>query len=151
MTKEEDIKQDLVKKFNIQDDKIHIVRDRRISLTIDQSSFNKVLEYIYKELQFVYLCMITGLDEGESLSFIYELSQSNGAMLSLKTSVPKANPVLKTVTPYFSCADAYERELIDLLGAQVEGLPAGHRYPLTDDWPQGQFPLRKDWTPDLLK
>ena len=72
-------------------------------------------------------------------------------MLSVKTSVPKNRPVIKTVTSYFLSADVYERELIDLLGAKVEGLPAGNRYPLTDDWPVGQYPLRKDWTVDLLK
>jgi Ni,Fe-hydrogenase III component G len=33
----------------------------------------------------------------------------------------------------------------------VEGLPAGNRYPLTDDWPADQFPLRKDWKPDSAK
>ena len=38
-----------------------------------------------------------------------------------------------------------ERELMDLLGAKVEGLPAGKRYPLSDDWPTDEYPLRKDW------
>jgi Ni,Fe-hydrogenase III component G len=37
---------------------------------------------------------------------------------------------------------------MDLLGAQVEGLPAGRRYPLPEDWPQGEYPLRKDWKMD---
>jgi len=37
---------------------------------------------------------------------------------------------------------------MDLFGAKVEGLPEGPRYPLPDDWPKNQFPLRKDWKPD---
>jgi Ni,Fe-hydrogenase III component G len=49
------------------------------------------------------------------------------------------------VTDRFPSAHIYERELIDLLGAKVEGLPPGNRYPLTDDWPKDQYPLRKDW------
>ena len=45
----------------------------------------------------------------------------------------------------FPAAHIYERELVDLLGAKVEGLPPGNRYPLPDDWPEVQYPLRKDW------
>ena len=45
----------------------------------------------------------------------------------------------------FPAAEIYERELIDLLGAKVAGLPEGKRYPLPDDWPAGEYPLRKDW------
>ena len=47
----------------------------------------------------------------------------------------------------YAGAQVYERELVDLFGAQVEGLPPGNRYPLTDDWPTDEHPLRKDWKP----
>ncbi|MDD5432403.1 MAG: NADH-quinone oxidoreductase subunit C, partial [Candidatus Omnitrophica bacterium] len=53
----------------------------------------------------------------------------------------------KSVISYFPGAEIYEREVVDLFGAKVEGLPPGNRYPLTDDWPTDQFPLRKDWKP----
>ena len=41
----------------------------------------------------------------------------------------------------------YERELVDLLGARVEGLVPGVRYPLPEGWPEGDHPLLKDWKP----
>jgi membrane-bound hydrogenase subunit beta len=34
---------------------------------------------------------------------------------------------------------------MDLLGIQVEGIPPGRHYPLPEGWPEGQYPLRKDW------
>jgi Ni,Fe-hydrogenase III component G len=89
--------------------------------------------------------MITGLDEGESLSVIYHLSCSGGIILNIKRSVPSDAPRIKTVSAYFFGADIYEREIADLFGIKVEGLPPGPRYPLTDDWPQGEYPLRKNW------
>jgi Ni,Fe-hydrogenase III component G len=94
---------------------------------------------------------MTGLDEQDKLSVIYHIAQDRNIMINIKTSVPKDNPRLRTVTSYFPSADAYERELVDLLGVQVEGLPPGNRYPLPDDWPKGQFPLRKDWKPSETK
>ncbi|MDD5594820.1 MAG: NADH-quinone oxidoreductase subunit C, partial [Candidatus Omnitrophica bacterium] len=66
---------------------------------------------------------------------------------NLKVSVPKENPVIKSIIGIFPGAEIYERELIDLFGAKVEGLPEGNRYPLTDDWPKDEYPLRKDWRP----
>ena len=54
------------------------------------------------------------------------------------------------MTGKFSNAEYYEKELVDLLGFRVEGLPPGPRYPLPDDWPEGQYPLRKEWKPEML-
>ncbi len=145
MTVEEDIKQALVKKFNYLEPSIRIPRQRRIFLEVNRENFQIVFEYIAKELKFSHLCTITGLDENENLSFIYHLVQDPGVLINLKVSVPKDNPVIKSVISIFPGAEIYERELIDLFGAKVEGLPEGNRYPLTDDWPKEEFPLRKDW------
>jgi len=151
MPQENDIREDLVNKFAYLQDKIQIPRARRMSVIMDYNNFNEVFEYAFSQLKFVHFCTITGLDEGEFLSFIYHLAQDSGIMLNIKISVPKSNPVIKTITGYFAGAEIYERELVDLFGAQVEGLPAGNRYPLTDDWPKDQFPLRKDWKPSEAK
>jgi NADH-quinone oxidoreductase subunit C len=151
MPAEENIKQELINKFGYPQDSIKIQRARRISLEIDHSSFNKVFDFLVKQLKFIHLCAITGLDEQESLSVIYHLGEDSGIVLNLKIKVPKDKPVVKTVMPYFPGAEAYERELVDLLGAIVEGLPQGNRYPLTDDWPVDQHPLCKDWKPSEEK
>jgi Ni,Fe-hydrogenase III component G len=144
---EEKIKQELENKFKHLEGKINITRPRRIFTEVAYADFMNLFVYASKEMKFCHLCTITGLDEGVNLSFIYHLSQDSGITLNIKTSVPKENPVIKTVTGYFAGADCYERELMDLFGAKVEGLAAGNRYPLTDDFPADQFPLRKDWKP----
>lgn len=147
MNPEEKIQLELLTKFPYLREQYRVARPRRIFANVEYSHFAEVFEYLVREMKFTQLCTITGLDEGANLAFLYHLAQEGGVTLTLGTAVPKDNPVLQTVTPYFPQADCYERELIDLLGAQVQGLPPGHRYPLTDDWPAGQFPLRKDWQP----
>ena len=151
MSAEENIKQELLGKFNFLEGKISLPRQKRLFCEVGYDNLPTVFDYAVKQLQFCHLCTITGLDEQDKLSFIYHLGQDSGVVLSIKTSVAKENPVLKSVTDYFLSADIYERELRDLFGAKVEGLPAGNRYPLTDDWPTDQFPLRKDWKPDSAK
>ena len=148
MTQEEKIKESLVNKFNYLSVSIKIVRPRRISIEVSLDNFEPVFAYLARDLQFSHLCTITGLDEPEKLSFIYHLAADSGVLVNLKIALPKNSPTLKTVTPYFPGAEIYERELVDLFGAKIEGLPSGHRYPLTDDWPVDQFPLRKEWKAD---
>ena len=142
------IKEDLLSKFPYLDDKVRIQRSRRIYAEVDYGSFTEIFEYAVQKLNFIFLCTITGLDEGDKISFIYHLARQSGIILNIKTSVPKERPVLKTIIEYFPSAEIYERELVDLLGVKVEGLPEGKRYPLPDDWPLDQYPLRKDWKPN---
>ncbi|HTY45059.1 MAG TPA: NADH-quinone oxidoreductase subunit C [Patescibacteria group bacterium] len=144
MSTEENIVQELVKNFGYLENKVRLARPRRLFLDVDLAHFEEVFAYAVQKLKFSHLISITGLDEQDNLSFLYHLAQK-GVMLNIKTSAPKDNPVIKTVMSYFPGAEIYERELVDLFGAKVEGLPAGNRYPLTDDWPAGEFPLRKDW------
>ena len=142
------IKQDLLNRFPYLNDKVRVQRLRRIYAEVDYANFVEVFEYAIQKLNFTFLCTITGLDEGNKISFIYHLATQSGIILNLKTGIPKEKPVLKTIIGYFRGAEIYERELVDLLGVKVEGLPEGKRYPLPDDWPKDQYPLRKDWKPN---
>ena len=145
MTHEESIVQNLTGKFAYLAEKAKVQRIRRIIADVDQPHFEEVFAYARNELGFSVLCTITGLDEGAAMGFIYQMARTDGIVFSLKFSVPKDKPVIQTVIRYFPSAEIYERELMDLLGAQVEGLGPGNRYPLPDTWPRGEYPLRKDW------
>ena len=139
------IKDKLVGRFAYLGDKVNIPRPRRIFADIPAADFRKVFEYVIGELGFRTLASLTGLDEGENLSFLYHMASLDGIVLTLKLSVAKKDPVIDTVTDLFRGADIYERELMDLLGAKVRGLAEGKRYPLPDNWPKDDYPLRKDW------
>lgn len=143
-------RQELIDKFGIGTEKIRVARERRIFLEVSYDQFRRLLEHIVHGMEFRHLCTITGLDEGETLAFYYHLARKDGLVLNLKTSVPKANPVLQSICDIFPDGVGYERELVDLLGVHVEGLPAGNRYPLPENWPAGQYPLRKDWKAAML-
>ena len=147
MSEEQTILDELLAKWPAIKDKARIARARRIFVDVPAQDFRAVFEHAALGMKFSILCTITGVDLGEDLGAIYHLARESGVMLNLSTSVPKAQPVLRTVSDLFPAADAYEREMIDLLGMQVQGLPPGNRYPLPDNWPEGQYPLRKDWKP----
>ncbi len=145
MERAENIKEILIKNFGISDDKIRIQRQRRIYAEIPSEKIHKLMEFLRDNQDFTFLCTITGLDVGENFQVIYHLADSQGTLLNLKIHTPRSHPVIKSVTPLFKGAVFYERELKDMFGIEVEGVPPGRRYPLPDGWPEGQYPLRKDW------
>ena len=140
----------LIAQFPFLEGKVRTPRTRRLFAEAPAEKVREVFDHAVGKMGFSILCTITGLDLGENLGVIYHLARTSGEVLNLSTSVPKAQPVLQTVSGTFPAADAYERELVDLLGFEVQGLPAGNRYPLPDGWPQGQHPLRKDWKAETL-
>jgi membrane-bound hydrogenase subunit beta len=119
-------------------------REKRVFAETTVDKLVSVAETL-KEKGMHFLGTITGLDGGAKFEVIYHLYNDHGLMLNLKVFTPRDNPKVPTITSVFPGAFLYERELMDLLGIQVEGTPEGRRYPLPDDWPAGQYPLRKDW------
>jgi membrane-bound hydrogenase subunit beta len=150
MQEDNDIVAELVAKFPFLEGKIRVTRDRRIFAEAPAEHAGEVFKYLYETMKFHSLPAITGLDLGANLAAMYHLARMSGVNLNLTVAVPRENPVLQTVIGYFPAAECYERELIDLLGMRVEGLPPGPRYPLPEGWPEGQYPLRKDWNAKML-
>ena len=149
MTEEEEIVAELAAKFPMLKNKIQ--RRRSIYVETPADKFAEVFAHLFGPMRFTMLTAITGLDSGANLEVMYHLARLSGIVLNLSVAVPKTRPVLYTVTGYFPAADCYERELVDMLGMVIEGLPEGFRYPLPDGWPEGQYPLRKDWKPEMLE
>jgi membrane-bound hydrogenase subunit beta len=144
-TKEENIGSELAGRFPYLEGKIRVQRARRIWVDAPADKFDEVFKCLTAQMAFGMVCAVTGQDEGGSFSFIYHLAKEDGTVLNLKTSISKANPKWKSIGAMFPGAIIYEREIADLFGVEIEGLPPGPRYPLPDGWPAGQYPLRKDW------
>jgi Ni,Fe-hydrogenase III component G len=101
---------------------------------------------------FYHLTTITGIDEGQQLALYYHFWSKN-EFLSLKTSVPKENPTLATVTDILPASLLYEAELQDLLGINFVGNPLhGKRLLLPDSYPsEAPPPLRKEADPEKIR
>lgn len=150
MEKEQAIISKLLGKFSFLEGKISVKRARRIDAEVQNGMFDSMFEGLVSTGEFTMLSAITGLDLGDAFAVIYHLAREDGIVLSLKRIVPRENAELQSITRHFHNAEIYERELIDLLGISVTGLPRGPRYPLPEGWPEGQHPLRKDWNRESL-
>ncbi|MBP7176686.1 MAG: NADH-quinone oxidoreductase subunit C [Thermoclostridium sp.] len=146
MQREEEIVDKLCDKFDFLHGNIYIQRVKRIfSLPLTAEKFEKVLQYVCEEMGFFRAHHVVGTDDGENLGFTYLVSNHDNIILALKESAPKSDPRIHTMTGIYPSLIQHERELTDLFGAVVEGLPEGPSYPLPDGWPKGNYPMRKEW------
>ena len=114
---------------------------------VEPKQFEEALRYVRGELHFIKGKHIVGTDEGENIGLSYIVSNEEDILLVLRERVSKAHPVVNSQGELYPSMILHEREMVDLFGVQVHGLPEGPSYPLPDCWPEGQYPLRKEWNP----
>ena len=73
-----------------------------------------------------------------------EIAQDEKCFITIKVLISHDSLVFPSVTPLVPACVWYEREAYDMFGLIAEGLPDKRRLVLSDDWPDGLFPLRKD-------
>ena len=81
-------------------------------------------------------------DRIEVLYHLYSIAQKHGPV-ALKVKLPRAHPVVVSVTPIWRGAEFQEREVYDLFGVTFEGHPDLRRILMWDGF-EGH-PMRKDY------
>jgi Ni,Fe-hydrogenase III component G len=94
-----------------------------------------------------YLSALTGLDYGPETGRMEALYHfcNKAAVITLRVQLPREKPVVPSVCGLIPSATLFERELQEMFGIVCEGTPDPRRLFLADDWPDGVYPLRKDF------
>ena len=151
MEKENKVIAQIIQRFPVLEERINIKQPLCLVMRpLVRRDFEKVFYFVTHDMDFDFLHVIIGVDEGSDIMIIYTLSNHDKVTLMLKEKVSKGNPLIKSVCDQFPSAYWYERELMDMLGLVLEGIPEGPRYPLPDNWPAGNHPLRKVWDPECF-
>lgn len=127
-----------------------IQRERRVWAKCHAKDVKEIMAYFKNDLGVDFMPMVSGQDCGENYEVIYHLS-AGGIVFNMTAVVPVNNPDLDSVTDFYPGSANMERELTDMFGINVTGIPEGERYPLPEDWPQDSHPLRKNWKPEDYK
>jgi Ni,Fe-hydrogenase III component G len=77
----------------------------------------------------------------------YVFAAPSGLWITVETAVDETEAMFPSVTPVLPAAHWYEREVQDMLGLVPIGHPDPRRLVHHDDWPDGVYPLRKDFDP----
>ncbi|HVU13029.1 MAG TPA: NADH-quinone oxidoreductase subunit C [Phototrophicaceae bacterium] len=93
-----------------------------------------------------YLSAITGLDYGhdaDRMEVLYHFC-FGAETLTLRVSAPHDTPSVPSICHLIPPAVVFERELAEMFGIVVVGIPNSDHLFLPDDWDNRVFPLRKD-------
>jgi Ni,Fe-hydrogenase III component G len=99
-----------------------------------------------------YLSAITGLDLGPQageLELLYHFCTGE-AVVTLRVRLPRSVPVLPSLCEIIPVAEAFEREVSEMLGVRFIGLRNPERLYLPEEWPDKVYPLRKDFRQEDL-
>ena len=129
---------------------VKIPRLNRAFVTVEKDSLKNTVRYLKDKQGFTYITTITAVELPDNYEVVYHL-RNNGFNLNIKVKLQKNNTVIPSITDILNGAVLYEREVNDLMGIYPEGHPNPSRLILAYDWPEGVYPLRKEWTIQELR
>jgi len=98
-----------------------------------------------------YLTAISGLDHPSeadgTIEVLYHFC-NGAAVVTLRAHTPRQEARVPSICGVIPSAGFFEQELSEMLGVVVAGMSDSRRLFLPDDWPDGVYPLRKDFVPD---
>lgn len=129
-----------------------------IWLSVMPGSFRRSVEHLSSLQDYPHLAVISPSDLGEEIELIYHFSiyyeyHLKETSIGVRVVLPKSKLEIPTITDIIPGALFTEREIQEMIGIKVIGIPDDRRLFLSDDFPIGVYPWRKDETgpQDLLK
>jgi Ni,Fe-hydrogenase III large subunit/Ni,Fe-hydrogenase III component G len=88
---------------------------------------------------------------GQGLAMVHTFAfDADSLLVAIRALTTEDKPEFDSLTPFIPGAGWSEREYIDLLGLHFKNHPNPKRLVLSDDWPEGIYPLRQDVPYDLM-
>jgi len=119
--------------------------DRRVYITVDKEDVPAVCRYMFESLG-GRLATASGIDTRSGIEILYHFMYPlEHRMITVKTKVKKPSPEIESIGVFLPAAIWIEREIYDILGVVFTNHPDPRRLILADDWPEGVYPLRRDF------
>jgi NADH-quinone oxidoreductase subunit C len=117
----------------------------RVYIEIKSESIVKIATYIFRELK-ARFNIATGVDTRFDMEILYHfMIEDINFLVSLRVKLPKDKLQIDSLASVFEGANWIEREMHELLGINFKGHPDMRRLLLSDEWPEGVYPLRCDY------
>ena len=92
------------------------------------------------------LATATGIEVRDGIDVLYHWAfEPAGAVVTLKVLARRPELEVDSIADVVFAGNWIEREMHDLLGANFRSHPDMRRLILDDSWPEGVYPLRKDF------
>ncbi|NNJ79541.1 MAG: NADH-quinone oxidoreductase subunit C [Xanthomonadales bacterium] len=117
--------------------------ENRVYLRVAPETVAEAARLMFEEIG-ARLQIMTGQDTGAGIEVMYHWALDlEDCVVTVCTEVPHEAPELESIAPLCPAAEWIEREIWELLGVEFAGHPELRHLLLSDDWPEGDWPLRR--------
>ena len=116
---------------------------KRIYIDINPQDITETAKYFHNILR-ARFNIASGMHTPKGFEILYHFTSDKfGIVFSIRVTLDK--PEIESIAPILPAAEWIEREMWELLGINFRGHPNLKRLLLADDWPEGKYPLRRDY------
>lgn len=143
--KREDVLRDLKEKFKEDVISVFDKSVKRVYVEIKPEAIIPVSTWIFKQMK-ARFNIATGTDFRNHMEILYHFTLEDiNLLISLRVKLSREKPEIDSLTAVFEGANWIEREMHELLGINFKGHQDLRKLLLSDDWPEGVYPLRADY------
>ncbi len=117
----------------------------RVYLLCERENVFEICRFLFEDLALRFV-ISTGIDAEDCFEVLHHFANDeSGCIVTVKANIgDREKPEIESITPLIPGAEWIEREIHDILGIGFLNHPNLKRLILSDDWPEGVYPLRKE-------
>jgi Ni,Fe-hydrogenase III component G len=117
----------------------------KVFIDIKTEALMKIAQHVFHGLH-ARFNTVTAIDVRDHFEMLYHFTfDREDLIVSFRFCLEKANPEVDSLAPLFEGANWAERETHETMGIKFKGHPDLRRLLLPEDWPDGVYPLRRDY------
>ena len=118
---------------------------KRVFIDIESKDITDFVKYIFNELE-ARFNTASCIDMPDGMEILYHFTVEKATVvISIRTYIDKKDLKIESITPIMKGAEWIEREIHELFGVEFKNHPNIKPLLLPDDWPEGLYPLRRDY------
>lgn len=119
--------------------------DRRIYIDIAPQTVVRATRLMLDEYAARFQ-IATGVDTSAGFEVMYHWAlDESDCVVTFRALLPHEAAQVESIAPICPAAEWIEREMWELLGIEFKGHPDMRHLLLADEWPEGKFPMRRDY------
>jgi len=119
---------------------------RRYYVEVKPADVPAATRLMFEELEARFQ-IASGVDTPRAIEILYHWAfDGHDCVVTVVTRLDRDKPEIESVASICTGIEWIEREMWELLGITFKGHPDMRHLLLKEDWPEGKYPLRRDYT-----